>query len=118
MSDAPNLGVFPTYEEGKHRRYGLLFSVNGGAFAIVQFLAKDAPDKTWRIGHLDLHHLAWGMLLFTILMIFDIYTFGEKMRKLQEMRCDQPEIFQDAGKLVLLSIGALICGGWFLAGIC
>ena len=27
------------YENGKHRRYSLLFSVNGGAFAIAKILA-------------------------------------------------------------------------------
>jgi hypothetical protein len=26
------------YEEGKHRRYSLLFSVNGGAFAVAKIL--------------------------------------------------------------------------------
>ena len=117
MSDTSNLGVFPAYEDGKHRRYSLLFAVNGGAFAIAQLLAKSAPDQTWTIGHLNLHHLAWGMFLFTLLMIFDIYTFGEKMRKLQEKQGAQPDIFQNAGKVVLLAIGALICGAWFLAGI-
>ena len=118
MSDAPDLGVFSAYEDGKHRRYTLLFSVNGGAFAIPQLLSKCAPNQDWTVGHLNLHHLAWGMCVFTLLMIFDIYTFGDKMSKLQEKQNAPPEIFQDAGKLVLLSIGALICGGWFLAGIC
>lgn len=117
MSDAPNLGVFPAYEAGKHRRYSLLFAVNGGAFAIAELPAKAAPNQPWAIGHLNLHHLAWGMFLFTLLMIFDIYTFGEKMRELQEKQRAQPKIFQGVGKLVLLSIGALICAAWFLAGI-
>jgi len=118
MDDTTNLGVFKEYEDGKHRRYGLLFSVNGGAFAIVQFLDKPAPNHAWTFGHLDLQHLAWGMFLFTLLMIFDIYTFGEKMRELQKEKHAPPEIFQEAGKVVLLSIGALICAGWLLAGMC
>ena len=72
------------------------------------------------------------MCLFTVLMTYDIYEFGEKMRKLQdEMRklqeehsaqkqeksCTMPKIFGRAGKFVLLSIGILICAGWLLAGI-
>lgn len=39
MPDILSLGVFSDYEQGKHRRYSLLFSVNGGAFAITQLLA-------------------------------------------------------------------------------
>ncbi len=92
MSDAPDLGVFSAYEEGEHRRYSLLFSVNGGAFAIVQFLDKSAPNHTWTIGHLDLQHLAWGMFLFTVFMIFDIYAFGKKMDELQKEKHAQPAI--------------------------
>jgi hypothetical protein len=30
--------VNKAYEDGKHRRYGLLFAVNGGAFAIARLL--------------------------------------------------------------------------------
>jgi hypothetical protein len=121
MSNEPNLGIFREYEDGKHRRYSLLFSVNGGAFAIAQFLAKCPPDgKT--VGHLSLAQLAWGLCLFTIVMTYDIYTFGNKMRGIQEPERKAgsalpPEVFARRGKAVLLFIGALICAGWFRAGI-
>ena len=53
MSDAPAVNVDPSqkmslkdvytlYENGKGRRYNLLFSVNGAALAILSFFAKDA----------------------------------------------------------------------------
>jgi len=31
----PDPKLFELYENGKHRRYSLLFSINGGAFAIA-----------------------------------------------------------------------------------
>jgi hypothetical protein len=125
MPNGTNLGVFTEYENGKHRRYSVLFSVNGGAFAIAQLLQKSAPDGSWKVGHLTLHKLSWGLCLFTIVMVFDIYKFGEKMRKIQEQILKQmhehdptlPQLFGRPGKVVLLAIGVLICAGWFFAGI-
>jgi hypothetical protein len=37
------------YEEGKHRRYSLLFSVNGGAFAVAKILVGSGckPLSSW-----------------------------------------------------------------------
>jgi hypothetical protein len=95
------------YEDGKHRRYTLLFSVNGGAFAIAKLLvgAEGKPIA----GGLTLPELSWGMILFTIIMVADIYAFGDKMRKDFSLK-----VFASIGKLVLISIGLLICGGWFL----
>jgi hypothetical protein len=69
--------AYTLYEEGKKRRYGLLFAVNGGAFAIAQLL-NSTGNKL--LGDLSLAHLAIGMGIFTILMVWDIYAFGEKMR--------------------------------------
>jgi len=37
----PDPKLFELYENGKHRRYSLLFSINGGAFAIAKFLTED-----------------------------------------------------------------------------
>jgi hypothetical protein len=103
-NDAYNL-----YESGKKRRYELLFAVNGGAFAIAQLLAK--PDGKERIlGQLTLTHLAIGMFLFTIIMCFDIFMFGENMRT----RYLAGEVFGRPGKIVLIAIGVLICLGWLL----
>jgi len=99
---------FKLYEDGKHRRYELLFAVNGGAFAIAKILG----DKTSVavLGHLSHRELSAGMILFTLVMVFDIYMFGEKMRS-----GFLPGAFSWQGKAVLILIGTLICAGWFLA---
>ncbi len=114
MADHPGLDVFKAYEDGKHRRYSLLFSVNGGTFAIAKVLSEKPADSVV-MGGLHVQQLAWGMLVFTVLMIFDIYTFADKMNRLQGD--SKPEIFKSQGKVVLLLIGTLICLGWLLGGI-
>ena len=98
---------FKAYEDGKHRRYGLLFSVNGGAFAVAQLFGKPA---TVALGHLTRGQLSVGMILFTIVMTADIFMFGEKMRKNY-----LDDAFGWQGKAVLISIGLLLCAGWFQA---
>lgn len=98
------------YESGKHRRYGLLFAVNGGAFAVAKLLTGEPGKAGVVLGALTLPELAIGMTLFTILMVVDIYFFGLKMKK------RLPDDFGPIGKLVLISIGALLCAGWLLAG--
>ena len=95
--------IFKAYEDGKHRRYTLLFTVNGGAFAIAN---QDKTGSGLVLGHLSLWQLSLGMALFTIVMILDIFMFGENMRKKIK------ELFRWQGKLV--SIGLLICAGWSL----
>jgi hypothetical protein len=94
------------YEDGKHRRYVLLFSVNGGAFAIAKLISEKD------VGALHIGQLSVGMIIFTILMVFDISTFGIRMRA-PNMAGDQ--VFNWPGWLVLGVIGLLICGGWGLA---
>jgi hypothetical protein len=47
--------AYTLYGSGKKRRYGLLFSVNGGAFAIAQLL-NSTGNKL--LGDLSLAHLA------------------------------------------------------------
>ena len=49
--------AYTLYEEGKKRRYGLLFAVNGGAFAIAQLLT-NSENKEQVLGNLTLAHLA------------------------------------------------------------
>jgi hypothetical protein len=99
--------AYTLYEEGKKRRYGLLFSVNGGAFAIAKLLTSSEHKV---LGDLSLAHLAIGMGIFSILMVWDIYAFGEKMRN----RHLRGEIFGPEGKAVLLLLGFLIVLGWYL----
>lgn len=98
---------FQAYEDGKHRRYELLFAVNGGAFALAKLLA----DRTRRqaVGNLSLPHLSMGMILFTVLMVMDIFMFGHTMRTKY-----LPDQFATVGKTVLVLLGLLICAGWFL----
>ncbi|WNG47413.1 hypothetical protein F0U60_27280 [Archangium minus] len=98
---------FQAYEDGKHRRYELLFAVNGGAFALAKLLA----ERTRRqfVGNLSLPHLSIGMILFTVVMVVDIFMFGHTMRTKY-----LPDQFATVGKTVLVLIGLLICAGWFL----
>jgi hypothetical protein len=107
--------AYTLYEAGKKRRYELLFSVNGGAFAIAKLLtiSKDQvlPSSQYQVlGGLSLAHLAIGMGIFSILMVWDIYAFGEKMRDRHLKR----EVFGLEGKAVLILLGLLIVLGWFL----
>jgi hypothetical protein len=95
------------YEDGKHRRYNLLFSVNGGAFAVAKLFSDAAVPKV--LGHLTLSQLSVGMILFTAVMVADIFVFGLNMQK-------YADVFHWQGKAVLLLIGLLICAGWFLVG--
>src|SRR5262245_58477150 len=68
-----------TYEDGKHRRYNLLFAVNGGAFAIAKLLVGTAKEGGVVVGELRLCHLAYGMAAFTTAMVVDIDAFGLRM---------------------------------------
>lgn len=70
---------FKSYEDGKLRRYNLLFAVNGGAFAIVKLFAEKNAAAV--LGHLSLRQLSIGMIVLTIVMVVDIFMFGEKMRR-------------------------------------
>ena len=105
------------YEDGKHRRYSLLFSVNGGAFAIAKLML-DKSDPNYVLGHLTVMELSLGMVVFTALMVYDIYWFGQKMReKMQHLlRQQDVDMFSGKGKAVLTVIGLLILSGWLLAG--
>ena len=108
---------FAAYEDGKHRRYELLFAVNGGAFAI----AKLFPDRTTEafLGGLTIDHVALGMIAFTALMFVDIAAFGHGIRRwarqtvAQDWRASEG-IFSLFGWFVLAAICILICGGWYL----
>jgi hypothetical protein len=105
--------AFELYENGKHRRYSLLFSVNGGAFAIAKLLAVQPGESSPVLGALSLSQLSVGMILFTAVMISDIFAFGLKMRKNYHLS----DAFGAQGKIVLLLLGILLSAGWFLAGL-
>lgn len=112
MSDELSLkDAFELYENGKHRRYSLLFSVNGGAFAIAKLLTGEAGAAGVVLGALTLDELSAGMALFTAVMTADIFAFGQKMRGRF-----LPGAFGWEGKAVLLLLGLLIFVGWLLVG--
>jgi len=108
MSEAAKpLEGFKAYEDGKHRRYNLLFAVNGGAFAVAKLFTEATNAAV--LGNLTLRHLAFGLILFTIVMVVDIFMFGDNMRKTYVQNA-----FSWQGKMVLILIGFLLCAGWFL----
>jgi len=117
---------FKEYEEGKHRRYNLLFAVNGGAFAIVKFAFDpkivDEARVSAILGGLSLVQISVGMILFTIVMSIDIFLFGINLRSTLPAgnsgpSADTVEIFGTPGKCVLILITALLCLGWALAAL-
>jgi hypothetical protein len=96
--------VVEAYEQGKHRRYGLLFSVNGGALAIGK-LAFTAPTAERIVfGGLEVWMLGVVLGFFSALMTFDIWMFGKRMQKLDK------GLFGLPGKIVLLSVGGMLTG--------
>ena len=95
------------YENGKHRTYALLFSVNGGAFAVAKILGGEGNV----LGGLSLKELSIGMVLFSAIMVVDIFAFG-----LGSKKEPIPKVFTPVGQAVLLLLGALICAGWLLVG--
>ena len=92
------------YLDGKMQRYSLLFSVNGGAFAIGQLLREGKTTAP-----LSMPVLAWGAGLFTVIMTADIWLWGADMRHKHG-----PRVFRPVGQAILLLIGALLLAGWFL----
>lgn len=69
--------IFINYEDGKHRRYGLLFAVSGGAFTIAKLFGDNSFQSTV-LGNLTLSQLSLGMVLFTIIMVVDIFLIRRK----------------------------------------
>ena len=109
--DAEVLGGLGTYIDGKMKRYSLMFAVNGGAFAIAKLMAEaDKGGNTILLGNLKLWHLALGAIIFTVLMVIDIYLWGQMMKKkfLGDLA------FNVAGKLILIFLGVLLVSAWAL----
>jgi hypothetical protein len=104
--------AFELYENGKHRRYSLLFAVNGGAFAIAKLLMERIANPEMVLGSLRLWQLSVGMVLFTIVMVWDIFEFGLKMQ-----RTYLPHEFGPRGRIVLLLLGGLIALGWIVVSL-
>jgi hypothetical protein len=90
------------YLEGKMKRYSLLFSVNGGSFAIAKLLREPKPPKG-----LSMEGLAVGAVVFTVLMTADIWLWGAGMR-----HAHGEKLFRPVGQTILLMIGALLGSAW------
>ena len=67
------MDAFKVYEDGKHRRYTLIFSVNTAVAAILE-LSKGPLPSIERVG------IALGAMTFTILITYDIWIFGQRIR--------------------------------------
>ena len=109
---------FKEYEDGKHRRYSLLFSVNGGAFAVAKVFSDHSASTV--LGSLSLAQLAIGMILFTFVMVVDIFLFGRNLRSTLPRDPKDPgstttKLFALPGQIVLVLLGVLIGAGWALA---
>jgi hypothetical protein len=106
--------AFRLYEDGKHRRYELLFAVNGGAFTIAKLFSE--PNTAKFLGNLSLNEVAYGLAAFTVLMTVDMMVFGQRMRsavgddKLGWFK----GVFSLWGKGVLALVSLLIVVGWLL----
>lgn len=107
-TDTDKLDGIRTYIDGKMRRYGLLFSVNGGAFAIAKLMADENTANL--LGRVSVKQLALGAIVFTVVMVVDIWLFGQMMRKefLEELA------FTKRGKTILLLLGSLLITCWAL----
>ena len=115
-----------TYIDGKMRRFTLLFSVNGGAFAIAK-LFKDQGNSQL-LGALSIEALAIGAVLFSWLIWLDIWAWGAMMRRYFNASCNAScpkdkeertrlglEVFTVAGKSILTFLVVLVTVGWWLA---
>ena len=124
---APRLpSVFKEYEDGKHRRYELLFKVNGAAFAIIALAAKaESAEMVNKI--ISLRALAVLMMIFTIVMGCDIFAFGWNMKQVfsRQGKIRYPGLswlgpvtpiteglFKPIGMGVLAAIVILLVTGW------
>jgi hypothetical protein len=107
-TEVEKLDGLRTYIDGKMRRYGLLFSVNGGAFAIAKLMADDNTAKL--LGRLSVKQLAVGAIIFTVVMVVDIWLFAKMVRRefLGELA------FSKVGQIILLLLGALLVSCWVL----
>ena len=108
-SPTDRLSGMNTYIEGKMKRYSLMFSVNGGAFAIAKLFAQ---ENTQILGGLSLRALAIGAIAFTLLVWRDIYLFGDMMKR---EFFGGLLVFQRQGIWILHALCILVIIGWLLA---
>ena len=112
--------TFKAHEDGKSRRHSLLFTVNGGAFAVAKLFPAGNPCVL--LGKLTLFELSLAMMVFTVLLTLDIFLFGWHMRSTVSNEAMGPSgdtlpIFGTPGQVILVLISLFICLGWFLVGV-
>lgn len=110
-TDPGDLEALKAYTDGKMQRYKLLFAVNGGAFAVGQFVLGAGASKMAAV--LPIPYLADGAIIYTALMTVDIWLYGQMMRE----KFVGSDAFTVAGKALLLLISLLLMGGWFLVSL-
>ena len=66
--------------------------------------------NTVLLGNLKLWHLALGAIIFSVLMVIDIYLWGQMMKKkfLGDLAFNVP------GKFILIFLGVLLVSAWLL----
>lgn len=106
----PYNAIFRFYEEGKARRYNILFAVNTAVFGILKIVPN---SKLGVLSGRDAGQFAFGMALFTLVIGFDLWMFGIKMRKAGDPGAPLHEgLFAIPGRLVLVMLCGLMAGGW------
>jgi hypothetical protein len=79
----------------------------GGAFAVGRFLLK--PESSVQPIP-PIPYLADGAIIYAALMTLDIWLYGQMMRE----NFVGNAAFTAAGKALLVLLGLLLVGGWFL----
>jgi hypothetical protein len=104
--------AFKIYEDGRQRRYGMLFSVNGGAIAIAKAFSEPRPHTF--LDSLTIPHVAAGMILLTLMLWWDLWTFAQRMRLDvgDTSGSVRTGMFSLTEKTTLCAICGLMVGGW------
>ncbi len=96
--------------DGKFKRLNLMFAVNGGAFAILKLSLENSSKAL--PGNLTLSQVAFGAIVFTIVMIADTWRWSAMMkREFLGMLA-----LTLHGKIALILLGLLIITAWALVG--
>ena len=95
---------YRVYQDGKARRYALLFSVNGGALAIIEFATEVSSGNLFSA-------MPYGLILFTATMFIDIWAFG------RALHAEVEQAFRLIGRFVLTTICGLIIAAWSLMAL-
>ena len=113
--DKKDWDAYNTYQDGKMKRYTLLFSINGGAYAIVTWAAEHLAAAQEIAREVSLKTIlpvvvAIAASLFTALMFVDVWLFGRMMSKVGTG--DDLVYFGRHGQAVLILIVCTLLGGW------